>query len=153
MVNRMRLVLLPLAALSLSACQPQDPNGNAAAPPADAPAATPAAGGGMDISQPITALGTEPFWSLAITEGTKFKLTRPDQPDLLAEAPGSAMSPDGATWVAKGAKGEQLTVMLKPGECSDGMSDRKYPMTAEVVLQGVTLKGCAVKTSEMPKGG
>ena len=33
------------------------------------------------------------------------------------------------------------------------MSDRKYPMTAEVVLLNETLKGCAVKTSEMPKGG
>lgn len=163
MVNGMRPLFLPsLAALSLAACQPQDPNGNTAQPPADAPAAQapaaegaamPTAGGGMDISQPITALGTEPFWSLAITEGTKFKLSRPDQPDLVAEAPGSSMSPDGATWVAKGAKGEQLTVMLKAAECSDGMSDRRYPMSAEVVLQGVTLKGCAAKTSEMPKGG
>jgi uncharacterized membrane protein len=161
----MRLVplLALIAPLALAACQPQDPDGNAAPPPADAlgaqaPAASDAAtsvaaGGGMDISQPITALGTEPFWSLTITDGTKFKLSRPDQPDLLAEAPGSAMSPGGATWVAKGAKGEQLTVMLKAGECSDGMSDRKYPMTAEVVLQGATLKGCAAKTREMPKGG
>ncbi len=156
----MRLVPLLALIAPLAACQPQDPNGDAAMAPADAPVAqaptgdvTPVASRGMDISQPITALGTEPFWSLAITEGTKFKLSRPDQPDLLAEAPGSAMSPGGATWVAKGAKGEQVTVMLKSGQCSDGMSDRTYPMTAEVVLDGLTLKGCAAKTSEMPKGG
>lgn len=153
----MRPITLTLALLALAACQPQDPDGKAAAPPADAPAApsaaAPAASGGMDISQPIRALGTEPFWALDITDGTRFRLSRPDHPDLLAEAPGSAMSPGGATWVARGAKGEQLTVTLKTGECSDGMSDLKYPMTAEVVLLNETLKGCAVKTAEMPREG
>lgn len=88
-----------LAALALCACQPQDPEGNAAPPPADAPAATdaaaPASSGGMDISQPITARGNEPFWAVAITDGTKFRLTRPDQPDVTAEAPGAALSPRG----------------------------------------------------------
>lgn len=150
------LSLAAVAALALAACQPQDPNGDPAAPPADAPAASAAAApaaGALDISQPITALGTEPFWSVTITDGTKFKLTRPDQPDLLAEAPGAAISPGGATWVAKSADGAQMTVMLKPGACGDGMSDRSYPISAEVVLAGVTLKGCAVKASEMPKGG
>lgn len=146
-----------LAALALSACQPQDPDGEPAPPPADAPAATaaatPASTGGMDIGQPIRALGTEPFWAVDITDGTKFKLSRPDKPDLLAEAPGAAMSPDGATWVAKGATGEQLTVTLQMGACSDGMSDRTYPMSAEVVLLNETLKGCAVKTADMPKEG
>ena len=159
MVNHMRL--LPLAApalLLLSACQPQAPDGQPATPPADAPAAgvtaTPVANsGGMDISQPITARGTEPFWAVTITEGTKFKLSRPDQPDLAAEAPGAALSPDGATWVARGAKGEQLTVTLKPGDCSDGMSDLKYPMTAEVVLLNEPLKGCAARTAELPREG
>lgn len=154
----MRRITLTLAMLVLAACQPQDPDGQPAAPPADAPAApataTPAAtSGGMDIGQPISARGTEPFWALDVTGGTKFKLTRPDQPDVLAEAPGAAMSPDGATWVAKSAKGEQLTVTLKMGECSDGMSDLKYPMSAEVVLVNETLKGCAAKTAELPKEG
>jgi uncharacterized membrane protein len=154
----MRPITLTLAMLALCACQPQDPDGKPAEAPADAPAApaaaTPAAStGGMDIGQPIRALGTEPFWALDITGGTKFKLSRPDQPDLLAEAPGSAMSPGGATWVARGAKGEQLTVTVKLGECSDGMSDLKYPMTAEVVLLNETLKGCAAKTAELHKEG
>jgi uncharacterized membrane protein len=154
----MRRITLTLAMLALAACQPQDPDGKAAEAPADAPAAASAAtpapsSSGMDISQPIRALGTEPFWALDITGGTKFKLSRPDHPDLLAEAPGSAMSPGGATWVARGAEGEQLTVTLKMGQCSDGMSDRKYPMSAEVVLLNETLKGCAVKTAEMPREG
>ncbi len=149
-----RPVTLTLAALALCACQPQDPDGQPAPPPADAPAAaTPASAGGMDISQPISARGTEPFWAVEITDGTKFRLTRPDQPEVAAEAPGAALSPDGATWVAKGAKGEQLTVTLKVGECSDGMSDLKYPMSAEVILLNETLKGCAAKTAELPREG
>jgi uncharacterized membrane protein len=152
----MRPITLTLATLALAACQPQDPDGKAAPPPADAPAAaaTPAASsGGLDISQPISLRGTEPFWAVEITDGTKFRLMRPDHPDLTAEAPGAAMSPGGVTWIAKGAKGEQLTVTLKMGECSDGMSDLKYPMTAEVVLMSETLKGCAAKTAELPKEG
>lgn len=147
-----------LAALLAAACQPQDPDGQAAQPPADASAATVqatpvATSGGMDISQPLSARGTEPFWAIEITGGTTFKLSRPDQPDLVAEAAGAAMSPGGATWVAKGAKGEQMTVTLRMGECSDGMSDLKYPMTAEVVLVNETLKGCAAKTAELPREG
>jgi uncharacterized membrane protein len=39
------------------------------------------------------------------------------------------------------------------GECSDGMSDLKYPMSAEVVLVNETLKGCAARTAELPKEG
>lgn len=157
----MRIALLSASALTLlalAACQPQDPEGKTAAPPADAPAATAAAApaaasGAMDIGQPITARGTEPFWAVEITDGVKFRLTRPDQPDLIAEAPGAAMSPDGVTWVAKGAKGEQLTVNLKKADCSDGMSDLRYPMSAEVVLPNEVLKGCAAKTAELPREG
>ena len=156
-----RITPLPacaLAFLALAACQPQDPDGKAAEPPADAPAApaaaTPAASaGGMDISQPISARGTEPFWAVEIMDGTKIRLMRPDQPDLTAEAPGAALSPQTATWVAKGPEGEQVTVTLKIGECSDGMSDLTYPMTAEVVLMNETLKGCAAKTAELPREG
>lgn len=152
MVNRMRPALA--AAALLAACQPQDPDGKPAPPPADAPTAgTPAAASGLDISQPITARGNEPFWALTITGGKSFKLSRPDHADITAEAPGAAMSPDGATWIARGAQGEQLTVTLRTGECSDGMSDLKYPMTAEVVLLNETLIGCAAKTAELPREG
>jgi len=146
--------LLIAAAILLAACQPQDPDGKAAPAPPDAPAPpvpTPPSGS-MDISRPITARGNEPFWALSI-DGTKFKLTRPDHPDLLAEAPGAAIQPGRATWIAKGAKGEQLTVTLYVSECSDGMSDLKYPMSAEVTLLNESLRGCAAKTAELPREG
>ena len=142
--------VLPLLAL-LAACQPQAPDGKPAPPPADAP--KPAMPSGMDISQPITARGNEPFWALTIENGTKLTLKRPDHADVVAEAPGAAIEPGRAVWVAKAADGQQVTVTLYVSECSDGMSDARYPMSAEVALLNESLRGCAAKTAELPKGG
>jgi uncharacterized membrane protein len=102
----------------------------------------------MDISQPLTARGTEPFWNLTI-DGTHFRLTRPDHPDLAIEAGGAAIQSGRATWVAKAADGEQVTVVLYASDCSDGMSDTKYPYAAEVTLLNEALRGCAGKTADL----
>lgn len=106
----------------------------------------------MDISQPITAIGTEPFWSVKIV-GTTLTLTRPDAPARDFNAPGASIQPGRATWIATDGDGAQLTLTIYASECSDGMSDRKYPWTAELTLFGEALRGCAVKTAEMPAGG
>ena len=134
------------AALALGACERAAVGEGPPAPPLAAPKK-------MDISQPITARGTEPFWALHITDGTKFRLTRPDQPDLVAEAPGAAVEPGRAVWVAKTPDGRQLTVTLYQSDCSDGMSDLRYPMAAEVAMTHERLSGCAAKTAELPREG
>lgn len=150
----MKNALAGLALLTLCACQPQAPDGDPAPPPADAPPAAevPAPATVMDISKPITARGTEPFWALTI-DGTTLKLTRPDHADLVAQAPGAAIDGGRAVWIAKGSGGEQLTVTLYASACSDGMSDLKYPMSAEVAVVNETLQGCAAKTAELPREG
>lgn len=150
----MRLVLFAVIPL-LAACQPKAPEEPAAAPsagPTALPAAASPQSGDMDISRPITAIGTEPFWSVKV-EGTTLTLTRPDAPPRLFTAPGAAIQPGRSTWVAKAEDGAQLTLTIYASECSDGMSDRKYPWTAEVALFDQSLRGCAVKTAEMPAGG
>lgn len=147
----MRLVTLLLTTGFLAACQPQDPDGRPAPPPADAPKAAPRAA--LDISRPITARGTEPFWAVSIEDGTTLTLKRPDRPDLVAEAPGAAIDGGRAVWVGRSADGRQITVTLWVAECSDGMSDARYPMRAEVALLNESLHGCAAKTAELPKGG
>jgi uncharacterized membrane protein len=137
-----------LALLGLTACQPQGPDGK----PAPPPAAAPAVNGPLavsDFSRPMTARGTEPFWALSI-DGTHFKLSRPDHPDVLAEAPGATIQPGQATWTAKAADGQAIKVTFYVSECSDGMSELRYPMTAEVTLTRESLRGCAAKTADLP---
>lgn len=151
-IAKMKTLPAALAALLLAACQPQDPEGKPAPPPADAPAAATPVGTTIDISKPITARGTEPFWALSI-DGKSFRLTRPDRPELTAEAPGAAISNGRVIWIAKAADGRQVTVTLYASECSDGMSDLKYPMSAEVVMLDEELRGCAAKTAELPREG
>ncbi len=138
-----------IALLALGACKPpvQTP---APAPPTPGPVAAPVQV--SDFSKDITALGTEPFWNLAI-KGTGFTLTRPDHPDLGFAAPGATIRPGQASWTATAADGAALEVKLFVSPCSDGMSDRSYPMTAEVAVGGETLRGCAFPTARPPAGG
>ena len=150
------LALAPFA-LILAACQPQAPDGAAAPAPADAPAKmiTPAPESharNMDLSQPIRAVGTEPFWAVEI-DGTKLTLKRPGEPDKLFEAPGAQITPGQARWQAKAADGQLLSVSLFVSDCSDGMSDLRYPMSAEVTILDKTQHGCAAKVAEFPREG
>lgn len=156
-IARMKRVFAVLALLGLAACQPQDPNGQPAPPPADAPTEAPALVANppppsiVDVRGPIRAVGTEPFWSLGI-DGTSFRLERPDKPALVATSAGAALASGQAVWVARTADGQQMTVTIRFSQCSDGMSDRKYPMSAEVVLLNESLFGCAAKAADFPAG-
>jgi uncharacterized membrane protein len=147
MAQRTILTLaIPALVLGLVSCKPREAE---PAPPAAAP--KPAASV-SDFGQHMTAHGTEPFWALTI-DGARLVLSRPDQPDLVATAPGAAITPGRAIWVAHAADGEQLTVTLYMSDCSDGMSDLKYPMTAEVAVLNQTYNGCGSKTSQRPREG
>jgi uncharacterized membrane protein len=144
--------------LMLAACQPQDPDGKAASPPVDARAQTTGvapkpASGGMDISQPIIARGTEPFWAVTVADGKTLTLKRPGEADVVFQAGGAAVQPGRATWIAAGPAGRQMTLTLYVSACSDGMSDLAYPWTAELVMPGEVLNGCAGKTAELPREG
>ena len=144
-MKRPLTILALLAPLVLAACQRKAPEPAPAAAETEAPVTRVS-----DFSQPMTARGAEPFWALTL-DGTHLKLTRPDKPDLVAEAPGAAISPGRAVWIAKAADGQQVTVTFYVGACSDGMSDHAYPMSAEVAVLNDTLHGCAAKTAELPK--
>lgn len=130
------LMSLPL----LSACQEKAPP----PPPPAAPAPVVS-----DFSGPIDARGTEPFWAAKI-RGTQITFSRPDVPDLVAQAPGAAIQPGSATWSATTPDGATLKVALYVSPCSDGMSDVVYPMAAEVTLDRSTFSGCAGKPAAAP---
>ena len=110
-----------------------------APPPADAPAPTTL--GGVDLSQPLRALGTEPFWSVEITKDAMV-YTGVDRDEQRAGNPQPVVQGTTAVYTAAD-DGTAMVVTLIATECSDGMSDRLYPLTAKVELGEVSLTGCA----------
>lgn len=102
--------------------------------------------GGVDLSQPVNLIGTEPFWSVKI-EGATMSYSSPEEPGKPYVI--------GSTKIVDGNKAELtsagLNVTLTAGTCSDGMSDRVYPLTAVATLDGKTLNGCAIGTADMAK--
>ncbi|ESQ74458.1 COG3650 family protein [Asticcacaulis sp. AC402] len=147
----MRIALIALLALGLAACEPEISGGEPAAAPE--PPATPGGPtvpeapkkviGGVDLSQPVNLVGTEPFWSVKV-DGATMTYSSP-------EASGKPYPLETTKIVNSKAElaGGGLSVTLTAGTCSDGMSDRVYPLTAVVKLDGKTLNGCAISAAEM----
>lgn len=81
------------------------------------------------------ALGTEPFWSVTIAEG---RMTY-DSPEggFSVPAPRVRETGDGRRYEMR-----RITLDIWAVECSDGMSDRRYPETVRATVDGRTLSGC-----------
>tara|TARA_R110002167_G_scaffold20393_5_gene74605 strand:+ start:872 stop:1357 length:486 start_codon:yes stop_codon:yes gene_type:complete len=144
----MRLVtLLSLSVVGLSACSPspETPSG----PPIDVSPATLA---GVDLGRPIRALGNEPFWAVEITPEA-LVYSGVDRPEQRADNPGPLLQGTTARYEATTGTGKPLTVALIATICSDGMSDRTYPLTAVVKIDGETLTGCAASVAALATAG
>lgn len=148
----MRRLVALAALLSLSACSPRNDGGVAAQEPASAPppapvaSATPPAPPAPTPPDPLfagdlDALGTEPFWSVEV-RAASLTLKRPDHPDV-AVTHGGPEAQGNAAVFSGGQGAGALRLTLRKATCSDGMSDRTYPLTAELEAGGETLKGCA----------
>ena len=144
----MRPAFAALAVLILAACSPSEEPVQPETP-AEEPAPVL---GGVDLGQPVRALGTEPFWSVELT-GTELVYTAPDSPEQRAPQPNPVAQGTTATWEAETADGTDLRVTLIATECSDGMSDRTYPLTAMVKLGDRDLTGCAASTAAVMSVG
>lgn len=151
----MRLILAvsAVAALGLVACEMPVPPAETGAPVGgDAPASAdsdPAPAttmlGDVDLGGDISVLGTEPFWAVGF-EGDQMVYSGLDRPEQRAPRPAPEVLGTTATWQTTTAEGNDLTVSLMATECSDGMSDRIYPLTAQVEIAGEELIGCAAAT-------
>ena len=128
--------------LALGACS--QGTTESSAPPADAPA--PAVLAGIDLNQPLRAVGTEPFWGLDITPQT-LSWSGVDQAVQTAANPGPEVQGTTAIWRTETRDKTLLVLTLIATECSDGMSDRTYPLTARVELGDQTFSGCAATTA------
>jgi len=144
----MRLIALAaVSVLTLSACSQADEP--APAPPAPEPAPVLA---GVDLGKPVRALGTEPFWSVELT-GTQMVYTAPEPPEHRAPQPRAVVQGTTAAFEGRTADGTTLSVTLVATECSDGMSDRTYPLTAMVKVGETSLNGCAASSAAIMSTG
>ncbi|GAA0209062.1 putative membrane protein [Brevundimonas nasdae] len=146
--NLIALSALAAVSLSLGACYEREQNKPQSAPVPE----TQAVLGGVDLAKPVRAVGTEPFWSVDITrDGLTY--TRVDQPTRRAPNRGVTVQGTVATFATSTDIKEALNVTLIATECSDGMSDRVYPLTARVEIGNDTLTGCAASTSAIMGAG
>ncbi len=114
---------LPLLVLGLAAC-------------ASFPRTAPPAGQGN-----YRAMGTEPFWDLTIGRELVFT-DRGNNVSVLEPTPRVRRGTAGETYF-----GRRLSVALVHGPCSDGMSDRIYPDSAYVTVDGRTYRGCGANSA------
>ncbi|WP_077145439.1 META domain-containing protein [Sphingopyxis sp. KK2] len=101
-------------------------------PAADAPQAP-----GAPLAPSYFALGTEPGWTLEITPGMLNYDGDYGDTKIVVANPGARPSFNGERYVTP-----RLTVDITHGECSDGMSDRRYRDTVTLTAEGKTVKGC-----------
>ena len=88
----------------------------------------------------ITLLGTEPFWSARI-ESSQLTYSTPDNFDgEVIEI--TRFAGNGGLGFSGTLQGAPLQVAVTPGDCSDGMSDRTYPLTATLSVGEANLLGC-----------
>lgn len=91
---------------------------------------------------PLRAIGTEPFWGARI-EGRCVTYSHPEDQDGTRIWTRYTAGPGGGTWSGTlGGRRFELRIGPQPG-CSDGMSDKRYPFAAALVVQGEQRRGCA----------
>lgn len=144
----MRLLVLAASALILSACS----QGGETSEPAPAPVEPPPALSGVDLSQPVRLTGTEPFWGIELT-GSELVYSGVDRPEQRAPQPKITIQGTVATFETRSASGTPFEVTLTATECSDGMSDRVFPLTAMVKVGEETLMGCAASSAALARAG
>jgi heat shock protein HslJ len=112
---------LPFAASAFAGCM---------APPP--PPVTPNPPGGV-----YRAVGTEPFWDLTIDERQMVFTDRGNNIAVAQPTPRVIVGIAGEIYQTHG-----LNVNIVHRECSDGMSDRTYPDTVQIDVEGHRYNGC-----------
>ncbi len=116
---------LPLLAMSaLAACAP-------AAEPPQGPREQPAA---------YMALGTEPGWTLEITDARLNYIGDYGETRIVVPNPGTGLDPHFRSYTT-----DRLRITIIRSICSDGMSDRRYGERVTVIADGKTVTGCGGK--------
>lgn len=158
-----RIYLISVAALAFAACQPQGESKQDAAPAAKVAAASAQAPApdasryspvadkpgpcmmqdGKPLSvKPLSALGTEPFWGAKI-EGRCVTYSSPENQTGTRIWTRYTATADGGRWSGSlDVKKFELVTRNAPN-CSDGMSETKFPIAVDLMVNGEQQKGCA----------
>jgi uncharacterized membrane protein len=130
------VIVIVIAALSLAACATSESPASADVPMAKRPA--------RQEHAPLLAwraFGTEPFWNVRV-DGDALVFTTPDDQSGRTFAGTHVLQPDGGVHY-EGRDGTAFSLDIARGECSDGMSDNVYELTAEFRYGDMEYKGCA----------
>ena len=120
------------------------------APSVPAPAA-PQDGAESQIPASFRALGTEPFWAV-ISNGTGtgetatgagLRYSTPENIDGTQVMIEDETVQPALRRLTGTMDGKSFAIELTVGQCSDGMSDRVYPYTVRLAIEGESLAGCA----------
>ena len=96
--------------------------------------------------KPLRAIGTEPFWGAQI-EGRCVTYSHPEYQRGTRIWTRYTAHGEGGTWTgALGGRPFILRTRPQPG-CSDGMSDRRYPLAVELTVNGEQRRGCAAEAA------
>ena len=90
----------------------------------------------------IKGLGTEPFWNVR-TDGRCVTYSTPEDQAGTRVWTKAAAGAEETSWTGA-LRGKPFVLSVKPkADCSDGMSDKIYPMEAELRVEGELRRGCA----------
>jgi uncharacterized membrane protein len=85
--------------------------------------------------------GTEPFWGGQVL-GETLTYTTPEKPEGQTIAVSHFAGRGGLSYSGT-IEGTSFAIVVTPGSCSDGMSERSYPFIATLRLGDQTRDGCA----------
>lgn len=158
------IILLPLLALGLAACEPyaQGPGypgypGPEPYPPSGYPGPEPYPPTGYPPTgyppqgtpqgeATYRAIGTEPFWNLEI--GRDLVFSNADGMRVVQPAPQPINGTAGEIYQT-----QRINVNIVHSRCSDGMSDRTYPDSVQVRVDGSEYRGCGAPIAFFRQGG
>jgi len=91
---------------------------------------------------PLGAVGTEPFWAARV-EGRCVTYSTPDDQQGVRVWTRYEEGPNGTrSWTGQ-LDGKPFAMVSRPEPgCSDGMSDKRYPLAVELSVDGEHRKGC-----------
>ena len=93
--------------------------------------------------EPLRAIGTEPFWSARVEGRCVTYSTPEDQQGTRIWTRYSQGAEGRGVWIGQfNDKPFEMRTRPEPG-CSDGMSDNRYPIAVELMVDGDKRRGCA----------